>query len=100
MSALTERNWTSTLARVYEKSLQDPEYRSLCVSDPLAAIKAVSDIEIPPEVKIRFYDNPEDYVYTFLLPKPLPAGATPEDVSKSLLQWATDCTNLTTNGPI
>ena len=99
MSEFNERNWKDALFSLYVRSMQDPEYRSLCLRDPITAIKEVSDIDIPPGLKLQFFGTPEEYLYTLLLPPAADAGTSSEDITKQLLQWSTYCTDVTTHGP-
>lgn len=95
MSEFNEATWKAALIKVYERSLQDLDYRALCVSDPMAALAEVSDIELPPNTKIQFFAERADYIYTFLLP-PLPDKQGDATTQAQLIQWATICTDMTT----
>lgn len=96
MSEFNEYNWKIALTDLYQKSVQDPAFRALCLTDPLAAIKQVSDIEVPAGIKVQFFDNRADYIYTFLLPPVAdpqnPGGASAQE----MIRWATLCTDITT----
>ncbi len=66
------REWTKetserVLQDVANKSAVDPEFRKLCLSDPKAAIAEVSDIQLPPNFKVRFVE-PEGANVTMVLP--------------------------------
>jgi hypothetical protein len=98
MSEFTEYNFREALSLVYARSVRDPEYRNLCLSDPVAAIRAVSEIDLPDTLKLRFFENRVDIVYSFLLP-PLPdARASSEEQRNQAYQWAALCTWPTTIG--
>lgn len=102
MSDFTELNWKNALTDLYQKSIEDADFRDLCLSDPRAAIAEVSDIEVPPELKLQFVDDRAEFVYFFLLP-PVPAASAPsEQKVRDMIRWATICTDPTTTftGPI
>ena len=94
MSAFTEYNWKIALNKVFRRSMSDPEYRSLCLADPYAAVAQVSDIELPPSANLRFYDKRAEYVYAFLLP-PTKSGDDSETTADELVEWNTLCTDFT-----
>ena len=91
-----EYKWKMALISLYQKSVQDPTFRSLCLSDPVAAIAQVSDIEVPASIKLQFFDKREDYVHTFLLPPVSDARSESADPTQAMIQWATLCTDVTT----
>ena len=98
MSEFNEYNWKAALISVFEKSIQDADYRNLCLADPVAAIAQVSDIELPPEAKtnLRFFGSRADFIYAFLLPPvPDPQAQSGEQV-REMIQWSTICTDFTT----
>ena len=92
MSELNEHNWKEALISLNERSLIDPDYRNLCLTDPIAAIKEVSDIELPPNANIQFFDSAEKYLYTYLLPPVVPGDGQTDAV----MRWALLCTNVPT----
>ena len=99
MSEFNSYNWQEALISVFERAVRDPDYRSLCVSDPVAAVKEVSDIELPPDFKVTFVDTREEYVYSYLLPPPGPTNITRDDETNQLLRWSVLCTvDPTTHG--
>ena len=95
MSEFNEYNWKIALTKVYLRSIQDPEYRNLCLSDPYAAVAQVSDIELPPGQNLQFFGSRSDYVYAFLLP-PVPGGQQGLEQMQNLIDWSTLCTDFTT----
>ena len=100
MSAFTPRNWNLALASVFERAMRDPDFRTQALNDPAAAMKAVSDIELPPTLKFRFIDNRSEMVYTYILPPAQPtaaanAEATSSSQLKALIDWATVCSDPT-----
>lgn len=95
MSEFNERNWLDALSRLYERATTNSEFRSLCLADPVAAVAQVSDIELPPSLKLRFFDNRQDFLYAFLLP-PATTNLSAEDQKDQLIRWATFCTEYTT----
>ncbi len=92
MSDFTTRNWNEALASLYERALSDENYRQLCLSDPAAALREVSDIDLPPTLKFRFIDSREDHVYTYILPPRQRADVTREDAVREVIHWSTVCT--------
>lgn len=96
MSAFTELNWKIVLADIYSKSTHDLAFRALCLADPLAAIKQISDIDVPAGLKLQFFDNRVDYLYTFLLPPVADPQNTGDASAQQLIRWSTLCTDLTT----
>ena len=102
MSDFTELNWKNALTALYQKSVEDAAFRNLCLTDPFAAIKEVSDIEIPDGLKIQFIENRNEYVYPFLLPPVPREGAEGSEQVQEMIRWATLCTDITTTftGPM
>ncbi len=95
MSEFNEYNWKMALTKVYSRSIIDSEYRALCLSDPRAAVAQVSNIELPADAKLKFFDKRSDFVYAFLLP-PVPAGQAEAEPMQRLIEWSTLCTDYTT----
>ena len=96
MADVSEYKWKMALTSLFQKSVQDPAFRSLCLSDPVAAIAQVSDIEVPPTIKLQFFDKREDYVHAFLLPPVSGSQTQSADPMQDMIQWATLCTDITT----
>ena len=98
MSEFNHLNWKEALASVYARAAIDATFRSLCSSDPIAAIEEVSDIELPSFLEVQLFENRKDFIYSFLLP-PAQATGTPVDVNH-LVRWAALCSDPTTSeGP-
>ena len=95
MSDFTPRNWNEALASVHERALTDEDFRRLCLSDPVAAVREVSDIELPPTLKFRFVDSRADFAYSYILPPRQAAGSTREANIRDLIRWSTVCTEPT-----
>ena len=95
MSEFNELNWREALASVYSRAITDTDFRSLCLSNPIAAIQEVSEIELPSFLKVQFFENRQDFVYSFLLP-PAQAPGTAVDFNQ-LVRWAALCTDPTTS---
>ena len=91
MSEFTFENWLQALVNLKEKAAVDSTYRSLCISNPVAAIRAVSDIDIPDDLKVQFFGDPKEYLYTYLLP-PLLDERSGDAVANALIGWETRCT--------
>ena len=96
MSEFNEKNWAEARTKVFERAVVDPTFRNLCLTDPVAAVGEVSDIELPTELKLQFFDTREDYIYAFLLPPAAGADASVEDTRDLLIRWNTYCTEYTT----
>lgn len=96
MSEFTQENWLNALIALYEKATTDDPYRQLCLTDPVAAIEQVSDIELPDDFKPRFHfvEEKTELQYFYALPPKLGA-VPPSDVSKELIRWSTYCTDPT-----
>ena len=96
---MTEREWKEALVKLFIRSLRDPIFRALCLTDPLAAVKEVSGIDLPAGTKLAFVDNIADFAYCYALP-PVPAtNAESTDEEDALVQWATLCTDVPTGAP-
>ena len=93
MSEFNELNWKEALVSVYERAATDPVFRALCLSNAIAAIQEVSEIELPATLKVQFFDTRQDYVYSFLLPPVRSTDATTN--ANQLITWATLCTDPT-----
>ena len=96
MSEPTDINWKKTLVDVYERAARDPEYRTLCQNDPMAAIKEVSDIELPPGSQVVFATSREQYVHSYMLPDLINTDDSQDNIVDSLVKWATFCTGVPT----
>ena len=96
MSEFNEKNWAEAQSKLYERAIVDPAFRSLCLTDPVAAVREVSDIELPTELNLQFFDNRKDFIYAFLLPPAAGADVSVEDSRDQLIRWATFCTEYTT----
>ncbi len=56
------------IAEAVEKSVIDPDFRKLALSDPQAAIRAIANKELPEGYQIKFVDCDPVADMTFLLP--------------------------------
>lgn len=62
MSEWTEEQQTQTneaIVKIAKKAGADPSFRKLCLSDPAAAFKSVSSVELPSDFNLRFVSNEE-----------------------------------------
>lgn len=96
MSEPTQQNWLDTLVKVFERSTYDQDFRLLCQTDALAAIKEVSDIELPAGAKVVFAPTNADYVHSYKLPDFIGTDANTQDVVNQMVRWATLCTMIPT----
>jgi len=55
---LTEEELNRAVQKVFKLSQTDPEFRTLCISDPNEAIRLITGKAVPPDTKIRFLDPP------------------------------------------
>ena len=67
--------WTQEKAdavelEVKKRAIVDPEFRTLAITNPAAAIEQVSDMPLPAGFKIQFIDN-AGYNKTVVLPDPV-----------------------------
>lgn len=67
MDLWTQEEVDRALMLVRKRSVLDMKFRSLCLSDPAAAIKSVSGKNLPKDLKLRFVEN-EGAHLTFVLP--------------------------------
>jgi hypothetical protein len=75
--------WTNAeadrvLEEVIKRSMEDPEFRTLALSDASAAISKITTKPLPPGFSVRFVDN-GGVSRTFVLPDPAPASAALSD---------------------
>ena len=98
MSEWNEQNWKEALISVFERSTRDPDFRLLCTTDPIAAIKEVSDIEVPDNVKgkIHFFGEVKDYDSTYLLPPVGTPSPERDEQTYRIMRWEVLCTQVPT----
>jgi hypothetical protein len=73
MEQWTNNDADQVLEQVIKRSLEDPEFRALALSDASAAIAQVTPKFLPPGFKVRFVDN-AGASRTFVLPDPIPTA--------------------------
>ena len=95
MSAFTPRNWNEALASVFQRAMTDTTFRARCLTDPVGALKEVSDIDLPPTLKFQFLDTRAEMVYSFILPPAQAPNAAHEAQISDLIRWSTVCTDPT-----
>ena len=78
MSTALEQQIDAGVQAVYAKAGTDPLFRQLCMSDPKAAIKVATGLEIPAWLKVRFVDGNDAHL-TFVLPKTKSASGELKD---------------------
>jgi hypothetical protein len=66
MSQWTQETTLEVLKKIYEKAATDRTYRELCLSQPEAAVKQVTDRPLPGGFTVRFIESTADA--TFVLP--------------------------------
>ena len=67
MSQWTQETINGVLKQIYEKASTDKAFRELCLSRPEAAVKQVTNQELPEGFTVRFVDNGGANA-TFVLP--------------------------------
>ena len=56
MSQWTQESMNEVLKQIYEKAATDKAFRELCLSRPEAAVKQVTNLELPEGFTVRFVD--------------------------------------------
>jgi hypothetical protein len=72
MSTWTQAEVERTLEEIKKRSITDPEFRSLALSDPLGALGKVNPKPLPEGYQVQFIDN-SGPVKSFTLPDPVSA---------------------------
>ncbi len=93
---MTYKEWNDIRFKVFAKSLHDPDFRALCLSNPLEAVKQATGVDLPPDTKLSFVEKNEDFIYCYKLPPLQDAAATIQSEEDALIRWATECTELPT----
>jgi hypothetical protein len=57
---LTEEELQRAVRKIFKLSQTDPEFRSLCLSNPNDAIRRITGKAVPPDTRIRFRDSASD----------------------------------------
>ena len=78
--------------------MRDPVFRTLCLTNPLEAVLQATGITLPPGAKIEFWENPLQKTFSYKLPPVLPANVTRENEEAAMVNWATQCTDVPTEG--
>ena len=78
--AWTKAQAATVLADIVRRSQQDMGFRRLCLEDPAAAVKAVTNEALPAGFKLRFVDN-DHADLVVVLPDPGAAGAAGQELS-------------------
>lgn len=73
MEQWTNNDADQVLEQVIKRSLEDPEYRALALSDAKAAISLINPKPLPPGFTVRFVDN-AGASRTFVLPDAVPVA--------------------------
>ena len=96
---MDENEWKQALVKIFIRSLRDPVFRLLCLSNPLEAVLQATGITLPSGTKIEFWEDPAAKTYSYQLPPVRGASDTSEAEEDALIQWATVCTEDPTHGP-
>jgi hypothetical protein len=57
---LTEEELNRAVQKIFKLSQTDPEFRTLCLSDPNEAIRRITGKAVPLHIKIQFLDSASD----------------------------------------
>jgi hypothetical protein len=57
---LTEEELKRAVQKIFKLSQTDPEFRTLCLSNPNEAIHRITGKVVPDDVKIQFLDSAPD----------------------------------------
>jgi hypothetical protein len=57
---LTEEELKRAVQKIFRLSQTDPEFRTLCLSDPNEAIRRITGKAVAPGVEIQFLDSAAD----------------------------------------
>lgn len=83
----TAERWEKALAAVFVRSISDPQYRQLCVTDARAAVEAVApDLELPRHFHLKFVAHSRDFIHCYLLPPMLEDGVSTLEYAKRLIE--------------
>ena len=82
MATWSEDEIERTLEEIRKRSITDPEFRELALSDSAAAISKVNPKPVPENYMVKFVDN-SGPVKSFLLPDPV---SNVEDLSDAELE--------------
>ena len=96
---MSYEDWQNALVAVYTRSLRDPVFRQLCVTDPAEALLQAAGYALAPGVVVQFLDTGALKTYAYVLPPVLPANATREGEEAALIQWSTACTDFPDGPP-
>jgi hypothetical protein len=78
MSQWTNAEADQVLEQVIKRSMEDPEFRALALSDAYGAIAKITPKSLPSGFTVRFIDN-GGASRTFVLPDPAPVDAEVTD---------------------
>jgi hypothetical protein len=78
MQELSREDVTKIKRDLMRKAATDEDFRQLALSDPKAAIKQVSGIDLPSNLRIRFME-PQEGESVFMLPPRMSAGREMSD---------------------
>jgi hypothetical protein len=68
MSTLTQKEIETAIQKVQTKAAMDLEFRKEILSDPKAAIKSVTGIDVPAGFNIKIIENESGVDQTYVLP--------------------------------
>ena len=82
--ASTKDQVDRALAEIVRRAQHDPAFRQLCLQDPAAAVKEVTDEALPPGFTLRFIDN-DHADLVVVLPDPIVGATTGDELSDEQL---------------
>jgi len=74
----TEEKINQTITDVKKKASEDDSFRKLCLDNPHEAIKQISGLEVPEDVKINIIENDMGVDHTIVLPSTIPELSSQE----------------------
>ncbi len=78
---ITEEKINQVIKELQKRASEDNDFRKLCLDNPNEAIRKVSDIEVPEDVKINIIQNDPGIDHTIILP-PEPHTLSDEDMHR------------------
>jgi hypothetical protein len=74
MSYFLNEEDSKKLARLLARAAVDPVFRQRALADPRGAVKEITGIDLPPNFRLRFQEQPAEYDAYVVLPPPVSVG--------------------------
>ena len=78
----TQKEIENAFVAVRKKAVTDKSYRQKVLSDPKAAIKALTGKDVPAGIQIKVIENDPKYAMTFVLPEMISEEISEKDLEK------------------